>query len=115
MKRFDNHKYKDDQVIEALTCPVNRHCTREEHNCDDWVLFERPEWLMDHYITNGGAKAFAKRRGNKEYWVKLEESRMARAKKLGRVLIHPIRYRIALLRIFVSILSLLPLKRQKSA
>ena len=114
MKRFDNHQYKDDQIIEALTCPVNRHCTRVEHNCDDWELFKHPEWLMMHFIENGGAKEFTKRRGNKKYWVKQEESRIVRVKKLGKLIIHPIRYHTVVLRIFVRLYSWLPLKRQKS-
>jgi len=50
------------QIVEALTCPVNRDMTRVEHSCDDRELFHHPEWLIAHYITNGGAIAFAKRR-----------------------------------------------------
>jgi hypothetical protein len=69
VKKFNSHKYNDDQVIEALTCPVNRHCTRVEHNCDDWELHNHPEWLIIHFIENGGAVEFAKRRADKQYWV----------------------------------------------
>lgn len=68
MKKFNMHKYNDDQIIEALTCPVNRHCTRVEHNCDDWELFKHPNWLIEHFIRCGGAVEFAKRRTNQEYW-----------------------------------------------
>ena len=68
MRLFDAQRYNQDQVVEALTCPVNRHCTRVEHNCDDWELFQHPEWLLDHFITNGGAVAFSKHREEEKYW-----------------------------------------------
>ena len=68
-KKFDAQKYNTDQIVEAISCPVNRHCTRVEHSCDDWVLFKHPEWLLEHFIKCGGAKEFAKRRDNKDYWV----------------------------------------------
>jgi hypothetical protein len=51
------------QVVEALTCPINRMSTMIEHSCNEWTLFEHPEWLISHYVENGGAAAFAKRRG----------------------------------------------------
>ena len=54
--------YKHAQVMEALSCPVNRDATRKERNCDDLVLFDHPEWLVEHYIKYGGAAAFARRR-----------------------------------------------------
>ncbi|MFA6446456.1 MAG: hypothetical protein WCW14_04390 [Candidatus Paceibacterota bacterium] len=62
VKQFDTANYTRAQMLEALTCPINRHCTRVEHGCDDWELFKHPEWLMQHYIERGGAVAFAKRR-----------------------------------------------------
>lgn len=59
---FDMTAYNREQIIEALNCPVNRHATRVEHKCDDWALHEHPEWLIEHFIRNGGAEAFAQRR-----------------------------------------------------
>ena len=59
---FDLRLYKLEQIIEALTCPVNRHATREEHQCDDWHLHENPNLLIIHFIEKGGAEEFAKRR-----------------------------------------------------
>ena len=73
MKKFNQHKYLDDQIWEAFLCPVNRHCTRVEHSCDDWELFKHPEWLLEHFIRCGGAEEFAKRRTDKAYWVEQEE------------------------------------------
>jgi hypothetical protein len=64
-------KYTRDQIIDALNCPINRHCTRVEHNCDDWALHEHPMWLIEHYIKCGGAKEFAKRRD--QYWEEQDE------------------------------------------
>jgi hypothetical protein len=49
-------------MIEALLCPINRDGTRREHGCDDMGLFNNPQWLIEHYIQNGGAKEFEKRR-----------------------------------------------------
>lgn len=60
--QFDMGLFMQRQYVEALTCPVNRHCTREERNCDDWELFKNPGWLLKHFIENGGAVEFAKRR-----------------------------------------------------
>jgi hypothetical protein len=59
---FDLQQYTKRQFVDALTCPINRHGTRVEHGCDDWALYEHPEWLMAHYFANGGPEAFAKRR-----------------------------------------------------
>ncbi|MFA6227556.1 MAG: hypothetical protein WC631_03750 [Candidatus Paceibacterota bacterium] len=59
---LDHEKYMEEQIRIALTCHVNRHMTRVEHNCTDQDLFEHPEWLIDHFIANGGAVAFAQRR-----------------------------------------------------
>ncbi|MCC7004420.1 hypothetical protein IT397_00670 [Candidatus Nomurabacteria bacterium] len=59
---FDMERYQLKQIVEALTCPVNRHATRVEHNCGDEELFQHPEWLIQHFIREGGAKEFAKRR-----------------------------------------------------
>lgn len=69
MKKFLFGKYNLDQIVEAMNCPINRHCTRVEHNCDDWELHLHPEWLIEHFIRCGGATEFAKRRGNKQYWI----------------------------------------------
>ena len=62
MPEFDHHGYTMEQVIEALTCPVNRHATRVQHSCNDYELFKNPQWLLDNYIHNGGAEGFARRR-----------------------------------------------------
>ena len=59
---FDLRRYTRAQMVEALTCPLNRDMTRREHSCDDWELFKHPEWLMWHYHENGGPIAFAARR-----------------------------------------------------
>ena len=48
-----------DQLVEALTCPVNRFSTMREHSCDEWELFKNPGWLIAHYIEFGGAEAHA--------------------------------------------------------
>jgi hypothetical protein len=72
-KKFKMLKYNQDQIVDALTCPVNRHCTRVEHGCDDWEMYKHPEWLLEHYIRCGGAKEFAKRRQNQEYWEEQED------------------------------------------
>ncbi len=60
--KFDVFEYNTKQLIEILTCPVNRHATRVEHNCDDCGLYQHPEWLFDRFKNNGGAEAFAKKR-----------------------------------------------------
>ena len=62
VEKFDLHHFNDAQVIDALTCPVNRDMTRREHDCDDWALYKNPGWLLAHYIMNGGADEFRKRR-----------------------------------------------------
>jgi len=74
VKKFNFNKYNLDQIIESLTCPVNRHCTRVEHNCDDWELFKNPEWLIRHFTDNGGAVAFARHREEKKYWIEVEDN-----------------------------------------
>ena len=58
------------QIIEALTCPLNRHCARVEHKCDDWELFKNYHWLIERFIYKGGAPEFAKLRS--EYLKALE-------------------------------------------
>lgn len=65
-KIFDLQKYRIQQIVESLNCPINRHCTRVEHNCDDWELFKHPDWLLTHFIEQGGAREFAKRRAEFE-------------------------------------------------
>lgn len=60
--RFDIARYKLDQIVEALTCPINRHATCVKHNCDDNYLHEHPELLINHYNDHGGAEAYARHR-----------------------------------------------------
>lgn len=60
--RLDIGEYNVAQIIEAVTCPVNRHATRVEHNCSDQELYYHPEWLIEHFIKHGGAEAFAQKR-----------------------------------------------------
>ncbi len=52
------------QIIDAFLCPVNRHCTRVENNYSDADLIKDRnfEKLIMHYVINGGAEAFAKKR-----------------------------------------------------
>ena len=52
------------QLVEALTCPVNRYATMVEHSCNEMELFHHPDWLVMHYVENGGAIAFAEKRSN---------------------------------------------------
>ena len=59
---FDQKGFLYRQTIEAITCPINRHWTRVRYRCDDWGLFRNPNWLIIHYIENGGAEEFAKHR-----------------------------------------------------
>ena len=59
---FNTAEYLKRQLVDALTCPINRHGTRVENKCDDWGLWRNPQLLVDHYIQNGGALAFAARR-----------------------------------------------------
>jgi len=54
-KVFNVHKYNQAQIVDSLTCPLNRHATRVEHQCDDFELHKHPDWLLDHYIKCGGA------------------------------------------------------------
>lgn len=70
---FDIRHYSHAQIVDALTCPVNRHMTRVEHDCNDQDLYENPEWLLAHYVKHGGAKAFAKRRKEFERQVFTED------------------------------------------
>jgi hypothetical protein len=57
-----SEKFNLEEAIIALTCPVNRDCTRRERLCDDFALFENPDWLLDHFSKNGGTEEFKKRR-----------------------------------------------------
>ena len=63
-KVFDHIAFMQRQTIDALTCPVNRDWTRREHQCDDWMLYQHPDWLIEHYIRNSGAVEFAKHRAD---------------------------------------------------
>lgn len=60
--KFDFMAYNMRQIMDALTCPLNRHATRVEKKCSDFELHANPEWLIEHYIRCGGAIEFAKRR-----------------------------------------------------
>ena len=51
---FDQESYNILQMIDAITCPINRNGTREEHMCDDVELNKHPEWLLEHYDRSGG-------------------------------------------------------------
>lgn len=62
VKIFRLNEYNEKQRVDALTCPINRHGTRVENNCDDWELWRNPRLLIEHYIRHGGADAFARRR-----------------------------------------------------
>ena len=64
-KKFNLHKYMDDQVIEALTDPINRHAVRVHYGVDDWWLHDHKDVLIQWYLDHGGAEAFAQHR--KEY------------------------------------------------
>jgi len=70
-KKFNFAKYMHDQLVDMLNCPLNRHATRVEHNCDDWELHKHPDWLINHYTEKGGAEYWAKKR--KEYEEEIEE------------------------------------------
>lgn len=52
------------QAILALNDHLNRHATRVEHNCDDVILSQHPDWLIMHFVQNGGAFAFAQFNGS---------------------------------------------------
>ncbi len=71
---FMQTSYLHRQMVEAMTCPINRHGTRVEHGCDDWGLFYNPQWLMDHYVNNGGPKEFAKRRAEFQKEVEIPDA-----------------------------------------
>jgi len=70
-KKFNFAKYTQDQIVDALNCPLNRHATRVEHSCDDWELHKHADWLVEHYIEKGGAVYWATKR--KEYETEVEE------------------------------------------
>ena len=53
-----------EQVIMALNDDLNRHATRVERQCDDRTLSLHPDWLIIHFVQNGGAYYFAKLRGS---------------------------------------------------
>lgn len=65
---FDQSRYNFEQKAIALNCPINRMATKEEYyrklqrDITDWDLFDHPDWLMQHFIENGGAVEFEKRR-----------------------------------------------------
>ncbi|MEK9177858.1 MAG: hypothetical protein AAB777_01920 [Patescibacteria group bacterium] len=67
---FDQRGFLQKQIFDALLCPINRHFTRTEHGCDDWGLWRNPQWLVEHYINNGGAVEFAKHRA--EFFLEME-------------------------------------------
>lgn len=43
-----------------------------EHSCDEYELFRHPDWLIMHYIENGGAKKHAELRNKAEKETKNE-------------------------------------------
>ncbi len=49
------------QILDALTCPLNRHATREERKCPDDELIRNPGWLVEHYEKYGGAAEWGTR------------------------------------------------------
>ncbi len=71
---FDSRQFMQRQIMEALLCPINRHCTREQHNCDDWDLWHHPDWLIEHFISHGGAVEFAKRRADFVRVIEIEDN-----------------------------------------
>jgi hypothetical protein len=54
------------QMVEALTCPVNRYATMVEHSCDEYELFKHPDWLVEHYVKFGGATKNAQLRKERD-------------------------------------------------
>jgi len=56
------------QIMEAFLCPLNRHATKEECGLSDEDFLEDSNhtYLLKHYIKNGGAAAFAKKREEKK-------------------------------------------------
>ena len=71
-KKFNFAKYTQDQIVDALTCPLNRWATKEEHDwCSDADLHKHPEWLIQHYIEKGGADYWATKR--REYETEYDE------------------------------------------
>jgi hypothetical protein len=73
-KIFDLKKYELAQIIDALTCPLNRFATMEEHRCDEWELHRNPRLLIEHYIRCGGAIEFSKRRDEFVREIEVEDS-----------------------------------------
>jgi hypothetical protein len=77
VRRLNQALYKNAQLAEALTCPVNRHATMEEYGLSsDWDLFHNPKLLLKHYIENGGAEAFAAKRDKFMCEVELDPAEM---------------------------------------
>lgn len=60
--KFDFRRYELNQIVEALTCPINRHETRVKHGFTDWDLHKNPKFLIVHFIEEGKAEEFSKRR-----------------------------------------------------
>ena len=52
------------QVVQAFLCITNRYMTMKEHGCSPGNFLEgkNHDLLIEHFIENGGAKEFAKRR-----------------------------------------------------
>jgi hypothetical protein len=71
MKKFNFKKYLDDQTVEALTHPINRHAVRVAYGVDDWWLHDHKDVLIMWWIEHGGATEFAKKR--KEYEEETDE------------------------------------------
>jgi hypothetical protein len=75
-KIFDFKRFELAQIIDALTCPLNRFATMEEHKCDEWYIHKNPHLLIEHYIRCGGAEEFSKKRDEffREIDVETEEA-----------------------------------------
>ena len=41
-------------LVFAFLCTKNRSMTMLEHSCNEWGLFDHPEWLLEHYFLNSG-------------------------------------------------------------
>ena len=38
----------------AFLCIRNRSAVMKKKQCDEWVLFENPKWLLEHYFEYSG-------------------------------------------------------------
>lgn len=70
-KVFNFRRYTIDQIVDAMTCPLNRFATMVEHSCNEYDLHKHPDWLIEHYIKHGGADYWATKR--EQYIQEIEE------------------------------------------